>query len=153
MYVVFQVPGTTRVIISSGSHNRLATWPCVVSARSFSRVTLLNDRQEMMYARPSETNASSSTVFCQNKCNLRNLYKQEIPALTVLHWFPTSHQDVKLARTTSFLFLPRRSILHPFFLFFRIAGSIIHQNYGHMQGLPATNDWYVSTKFCICHAR
>ena len=111
---------------------------------------VLNDRQEM-HARQSETNASSSTVFCQNKCNLRNLYKQAIPALTALHWFPSSYQDVKLAWTTSFLFLPRRSILHLFF--FRIAGSIIHQNYGHIQGLSATNDWYVSTKLCICHAR
>ena len=78
--------------------------------------SLLNDRQEM-HARQSETNASSSTVFCQNKCNLRNLYKQAIPALTALHWFPASHQDLKLAWTTSFFFLPRRSILHPFFSF------------------------------------
>ena len=46
---------------------------------------------------------------------------------------------------------PRRPPSFPYLIaqFFWITGSIIHQTYGHMQRLPATNDWYVSAGFEI----
>ena len=46
---------------------------------------------------------------------------------------------------------PRRPPSFPYLIaqFFWITGSIIHQTYGHMQRLPATNDWYVSASFAI----
>ena len=91
-----------------------------------------------------------STVFCQNKYNPQNIYKQEIPPLTFLHWFPTSHQDVKIAWTTS---LSRCDILSSqSSFFFRITGSIIHQNYGHIQGSSASHDWYVLTSLIVSHS-
>ena len=64
--------------------------------------------------------------------------------------FTGSPHPIKTSRSPGRLSLSRRSILHPSFLFFRITGSIIHPNHGHMQGSPASNDWYVSTQFCNC---
>ena len=49
---------------------------------------------------------------------------------------------------TSFFSSSCHSNLHPNHYFsFWISRSIIHQNYGHMQGPPATNDWYIPTIF------
>ena len=112
--------------------------------------SLLNDRQEIVRLivpvevrqtrpappRPVKTNATSEIYISR--------ISQHSPS------FAGSPHPIKTSRSPGRLSLSRRSILHPnHSFFFRITGSIIHQNHGHMQGSPASNDWYVSTSPAI----